>query len=125
MTGLALALTLKLAFCTAAVLMLVAVPIAYFIAYSRWRWKCFIEGIAAMPLVLPPTVLGFYLLTAMGSKSPIGRFYEQMIGKPLAFSFTALLIGSIIYSLPFAVQPLSNAFSQIDPRFIQQSSLLG
>ncbi len=125
MNGEALQLTLKLSFITASILLALALPISYFIAYSPRRWKFLVEGAVALPLVLPPTVLGFYLLIAMGSKSPIGRFYEEQVGTPLAFSFEGILIGSILYSLPFAVQPLSNTFIAIRPRLLQQSWLLG
>ncbi len=121
----ALLLTLKLSFLTASLLLIIALPIGYFIAYSSKRWKFLVEGFVALPLVLPPTVLGFFLLVAMGSRSPIGQYYESVMGRPLAFSFAGLVIGSVLYSLPFAVQPMSNAFSGIDPQLLQQSSVLG
>ncbi len=125
MNWIAFLLTLKLSFITATCLLMIALPLSYFLAYSSKKWIFLLEGVVALPLVLPPTVLGFYLLAAMGSRSPFGQVYEQMIGSPLAFSFTGLVIGSILYSLPFAVQPLCNAFSEIDPRLLQQSHILG
>ncbi|MEK7286244.1 MAG: molybdate ABC transporter permease subunit [Nitrospirota bacterium] len=118
-------LTLKLALIVAPLLLLIALPISYFIAYSSKSWKWLVEGMVSLPLVLPPTVLGFYLLIVMGSKSPTGRFYEQLTGNGLVFSFNGLLIGSLFYSLPFAVIPLSNAFGNIDRRFLYQSQILG
>lgn len=118
-------LTARLAFITASLLLLIALPISYFIVYSEKRWKFLVEGFVSLPLILPPTVLGFYLLLAMGGKSPIGRFYEQITGGPLLFSFNGLVVGSILYSLPFAVVPISGAFAAIDPRFLHQSSVLG
>ncbi|MEK7702380.1 MAG: molybdate ABC transporter permease subunit [Nitrospirota bacterium] len=121
----AVILTLKLSFIVAPLLLVIALPISYFIAYSEKSWKFLLEGFVSLPLVLPPTVLGFYLLIAMGSKSPVGRFYEQIMGSPLVFSFNGLVIGSLFYSLPFAVAPLSNAFQNIDRRFLYQSQILG
>lgn len=109
----ALLLTLKLAFFSTAILVIIATPIAWFLAHSRFKGKFLVEAIIALPLVLPPTVLGFYLLIALGPDGP-GGFIAQLWGdRTLAFSFTGLLIGSIIYSLPFVVQPLQNGFSLI------------
>src|SRR5215216_1319834 len=98
----AIALTARLSACTAFVLLLSGLPIAYWLATTRWRWRVFIEAVVALPLVLPPTVLGFYILVALGPRSPLGRWYETLAGHTLPFSFTGLLIASVLYSLPFA-----------------------
>lgn len=109
----ALLLTLKLAFLSTAILILIATPLAWFLAHSQLKGKFLLEALIALPLVLPPTVLGFYLLIALGPQGP-GGFVAQLWGdRTLAFSFTGLLIGSVIYSLPFVVQPLQNGFSLI------------
>ena len=118
-------LTLKLAFAVSAILLLLGIPIAYWMAFSRWRWKFLIEALVAMPIVLPPTVLGFYVLVALGPRSPIGRWWIALTGHTLAFTFTGLVIGSILYSLPFAVQPFAASFSAIDGRLIAASATLG
>jgi molybdate transport system permease protein len=118
-------LTIRLAVLVAAVLFVVGMPIAYWIAYSRRRWKFVVEAVVALPIVLPPTVLGFYVLVALGSRSPLGRWWNSLTGHTLAFTFTGLVIGSIIYSLPFAVQPFAAAFSLVDPRLMAASSVLG
>ncbi|MFT5594194.1 MAG: molybdate transport system permease protein [Oceanicoccus sp.] len=109
----ALLLTLKLAFFSTAILIVIATPLAWFLAHSQFKGKFLVEALIALPLVLPPTVLGFYLLIALGPQGP-GGFIAQLWGdRTLAFSFTGLLIGSVIYSLPFVVQPLQNGFSLI------------
>ena len=102
-------LTLRLALIVSALLFAIGLPIAYWIAFSRWRWKFLIEAVVALPIVLPPTVLGFYLLVALGPHSPLGRWWISLTGHTLAFTFTGLVIGSILYSLPFAVQPFQAA----------------
>ncbi len=121
----ALNLTLRLAAIVASVLLIVGVPIAYWITYSRWRWKFLIEALVSMPLVLPPTVLGFYLLVALGARSPIGRWWQGITGHTLAFTFEGLVIGSIIFSLPFAVQPFAASFAAVDRRLLSASVTLG
>jgi molybdate transport system permease protein len=121
----AFALTIRLALLVAAILMVLGLPIAYWLAYSRWRWKFLAEAVVALPIVLPPTVLGFYVLVALGPRSPLGRWWETLTGHTLAFTFEGLVIGSIIYSLPFAVQPFASSFSAIDPRLIAASATLG
>jgi molybdate transport system permease protein len=118
-------LTIRLAVLVAVILLGLGLPIAYWIAYSRWRWKFLVEALVAMPLVLPPTVLGFYVLLALGSRSPVGRWWQSHTGHTLAFSFTGLVIGSIIYSLPFAVQPFASAFSLVDRRLLAASATMG
>jgi molybdate transport system permease protein len=118
-------LTIRLAVVVAAVLVVVGLPIAYWIAYSNWRWKFLAEAVVALPIVLPPTVLGFYVLVALGSRSPLGRAWQSFTGHTLAFTFGGLVIGSIIYSLPFAVQPFAASFAQVDRRLIAASATLG
>jgi molybdate transport system permease protein len=107
------------------ILLLVGLPIAYWLTFSRWRWKFVIESVVALPLVLPPTVLGFYILVAIGPHSPVGRLYTDLIGHPLPFTFEGLLLASILYSLPFAVQPFASAFDQVDRRVLEASWTLG
>jgi molybdate transport system permease protein len=121
----ALLLTVKLAAITTVILLALATPLAYWIAYSRNRWKHLVEAAAGLPLLLPPTVLGFYLLVLMGPRTGFGRAYVGLFGHPLAFSFAGLVIGSILYSLPFAVQPIVSGFSAIDPAVLDAATLLG
>jgi molybdate transport system permease protein len=121
----ALITTLKLASVTASILIIVSLPVSYWIAFSRWRWKFIVEAVVAMPLVLPPTVLGFYVLVALGPRSPIGRWYESLAGHGLPFTFEGLVVASVIYSLPFAVQPVAAAFGSIDRKYIEASWVLG
>ena len=118
-------LTIRLAMLVAVILVIVGLPIAYWIAYSRWRWKFLAEAVVALPIVLPPTVLGFYVLVALGSRSPLGRWWQAITGHTLAFTFTGLVIGSLIYSLPFAVQPFATAFSLVDSKLMAASATLG
>jgi molybdate transport system permease protein len=118
-------LTLELALIVSAILLAVGLPIAYWIAFSRWRWKFLIEAVVALPIVLPPTVLGFYVLVALGPRSPLGRWWIALTGHTLAFTFTGLVIGSILYSLPFAVQPFAASFSAVDRKLVAASATLG
>ena len=121
----ALWLTIRLATLVAVSLLCLGLPIAYWITYSRWRWKFSIEAVVALPLVLPPTVLGFYLLVALGPRSPVGRWWQVLTGHTLVFTFEGLLLGSILYSLPFAVQPFAAAFATVDGRLLAASAVLG
>ncbi|MGD0567125.1 MAG: molybdate ABC transporter permease subunit [Candidatus Sulfotelmatobacter sp.] len=118
-------LTIELAIVVSAILFLVGLPLAYWIAFSRWRWKFLVEALVALPIVLPPTVLGFYVLVALGSRSPLGRWWQTLTGHTLAFTFTGLVIGSILYSLPFAVQPFAASFSSVDRKLLAASATLG
>ena len=118
-------LTVRLAAIVSALLLAIGVPIAYWLTYSRWRGKFLVEAVIALPIVLPPTVLGLYVLMALGSRSPIGRYWESWTGHPLAFTFEGLIIGSALYSLPFAVQPFTASFSAVDPKLLQASASLG
>ena len=121
----ALWLTVRLATATTLVLLVVGIPIAYWLVYSTRRWKFLIEAVVALPLVLPPTVLGFYVLIAIGPLSPIGRAYARVAGHGLAFTFEGLLVASVLYSLPFAVQPFSAEFASVDRRLLEASWSLG
>ncbi len=121
----ALTLTLRLAFAVSLILLVIGIPISYWLAFSRKRWKFLVEATVSLPIVLPPTVLGFYVLVALGPLSPLGRWYEGLTGHTLAFTFEGLVIGSVLYSLPFAVQPMANSFSSIDRRLLDASALLG
>ena len=121
----ALALSARLALSVCAILLVVALPIAYWVTFSRWRWKFLVESVVALPLVLPPTVLGLYVLIAIGSRSPFGRWYESWSGHGFPFSFEGLVVASTIYSLPFAVQPIAAAFAQVDPSLLKASAVLG
>jgi len=121
----ALALTLRLAAVTTAVLLILAIPIAGWIATTRSRLRPLVEAITTLPILLPPTVLGFYLLVLLGPRTSIGRAVAHLLGHPLAFSFAGLVIGSVIYSLPFAVQPLTAGFHAVDNGLLEQAQLLG
>jgi len=118
-------LTLKLAATVSVLLLLLGLPIAYWITFSGWRWKFLVEAVVALPIVLPPTVLGFYVLVALGPRSPLGRWWTGLTGHTLAFTFTGLVIGSILYSLPFAVQPFAASFAGVDRKLIAASATLG
>jgi molybdate transport system permease protein len=118
-------LTFGLAITVSLILLALGVPIAYWIAFSRWRWKFLVEAVVALPIVLPPTVLGFYVLVALGPRSPLGRWWISLTGHTLAFTFAGLVIGSILYSLPFAVQPFAASFSAVDRKLIAASATLG
>jgi len=118
-------LTIRLAAVVTAILVLLGLPIAYWIAFSKWRWKFLVEALVALPIVLPPTVLGFYVLIALGERSPLGRWWQSMTGHTLAFTFESLVIGSVFYSLPFAVQPLASSFAAVDARLLAASAVLG
>jgi len=121
----ALLLTLRLAVLVSLILMAIGLPLGYWLASSRWRWKFIIEAIVALPIVLPPTVLGYYMLVAIGPGSPAGRWYHAVTGSSLAFTFRGLVVGSVLYSLPFAVQPIAAAFSLVDRNLLNASATLG
>ena len=121
----ALLLTLRLALVTTAILLLLAVPLAYWFAFSNARWKTFVQAICSLPIVLPPTVLGFYLLVGLGPRTALGRAISQLLGHPLAFSFSGLVVGSVLYSFPFAVQPLTAGFASVDRSMLDAAATLG
>lgn len=121
----ALALSLRLAVIVSMALLALGLPLAYWLAFTRQRWKFVVEAVVALPLVLPPTVLGFYLLAAFGSRSPLSSWWQSLTGHPLAFSFEGLVVGSILYSLPFAVQPFAASFASVDRQLLAASATLG
>jgi molybdate transport system permease protein len=105
--------------------MIVGMPVAYWLAYSNWRGKFLVESVVALPLVLPPTVLGFYALVAMGPRGPLGKLWIALFGHGLAFTFAGLVIASVLYSFPFAVQPLMVSFESVDRKLLHASAVLG
>jgi len=117
--------SLKLAVCTTAILILVGLPLAYWLTMSTFRGKFLIEAVVALPLVLPPTVLGFYILLATGPSSASGKLYEQVAGARLPFSFSGVLFGSVLFNLPFAVRPFAASFAGMNRRLIESSWCLG
>lgn len=121
----AVLVSLRLALATTVILMVVAVPLAAWLTWTRRRWTVVVEALVALPLVLPPTVLGYYVLVSLGTRSPFGRWWQETTGSTLAFTFTGLLIASVLYSLPFAVQPLLAAFAGVDQRLLEASTVLG
>lgn len=121
----AIRLSLRLAGWTTLILCAVGLPLAYWLAASRQRWKFLVEAAVALPLVLPPTVLGFYLLVGLGPHSPLGRAYEAVTGGPFVFSFAGLLVASVLYSFPFAVRPFAVAFAGVDRHLVEASWCLG
>jgi len=120
----AFVLTLKLASVTTAILLIIAVPLAALLVLGRGRWLAALEALAALPLVLPPTVLGFFLLVLLGPRTAVGRGITALLGHPLAFSFAGLVVGSVIYSLPFAVQPIVAGFAAVEPALVDAARLL-
>jgi len=120
-----LSLSFELAGCVAAILLLIGMPVAYWLAFSNWRGKFLLESVVALPLVLPPTVLGFYALLAMGPRGPLGKVWMTFFGHGLAFTFTGLVFASVVYSFPFAVQPLVASFEAVDRKLLDASALLG
>lgn len=122
---LALWVTVKLALLTTIILLALGVPFSWWLSSYEGRWKAFLQAIIAMPLVLPPTVLGFYLLIAFSPDTWLGQFWLTVTGSQLAFSFSGILLGSIIYSLPFMLQPLLNSFNQLSRGQLEAVTLLG
>ena len=121
----ALLLSIRLALCVSAILFVIGMPLAYWLAQSQWRGKFLVESVVALPLVLPPTVLGFYVLVAMGPRGPLGRLSQALFGHSLAFTFAGLVLASVLYSLPFAVQPLIASFESVDRKLLDASAVLG
>ncbi len=121
----AIILSIKLSLVTTVLLLLIAIPTAYWLTYKSFRGKSLVNAIFAMPLVLPPTVLGFILLISTGANSPLGELYFNITGSTLAFSFTGLVVASILYSFPFAVQPIQNSFMSVDNKYIETARSLG
>jgi molybdate transport system permease protein len=121
----ALFLSFRLALYVSGILVVGGMPLAYWLAYTPWRGKFLLESIVALPLVLPPTVLGFYLLVAMGPRGPLGKIWQALFGHGLAFTFGGLVLASVLYSLPFAVQPLVASFEGVDKKLLDASAVLG
>lgn len=121
----ALLLTLRLALVSTLVLLVLGTPLAWWLARGRWRGRVVIDTLVALPLVLPPTVLGFYLLVAMGPDGPLGHLTAALGLPPLAFSFAGLVVGSVVYSLPFVVQPVRDAFAGLDEQLLDAAATLG
>jgi len=120
----AITLTLKLAGLTTLLLLVIATPLAWWLAYTPSRWRAPVSALVTLPLVLPPTVLGFYLLVALGPQGVVGQLTQALGWGLLSFTFTGLLIGSIIFSLPFAVQPMQHAFEAMGPRPLEVAATL-
>jgi molybdate transport system permease protein len=120
----ALGLTLRLAAWTTALLLVAGTPLAWWLARTRWRGRALVEAVVALPLVLPPTVLGFYLLLALGPEGPLGRLALAFGGAPPVFRFSGLVLGSVVYSLPFVVQPLQQAFGAVRPELLEAGAVL-
>ena len=120
----AIVLTLQLALLTTLVLLLLAPPLAWWLSQTRSPWRGPVAALATLPLVLPPSVLGFYLLVAMGPQGPLGQWTQAMGWGVLSFTFTGLLIGSVVFSLPFAVQPIQHAFEALGPRPMEVAATL-
>ena len=120
----ALVITLKLAGFTTLILLLIGTPLAWWMARTRWRFKFLLEAVIALPLVLPPTVLGFYLLVALGPQGPVGSLMDSLGLGSLAFTFAGLVVGSVFYSMPFVVQPLQHAFAAIGERPVEVAATL-
>jgi len=118
-------LSIRLAAITTLLLVLLGTPLAWWLSRTSSRWKPGLEAIVAMPIVLPPTVMGFYLLVVLGPYGAVGRWWVELTGEALTFSFTGLVLASCIYSLPFAVQPLQNAFESLDKRDLEAAWTLG
>ena len=121
----ALFVTFKLASVSTIILLLIGTPVAWWLSQTRFKFKVVFEAIIALPLVLPPTVLGFYLLITLGSNGPVGKLLESLGGSSIAFTFSGLVVGSVIYSIPFVVQPLQNSFSGIGSRPLEVAATLG
>ncbi|HEY5893761.1 MAG TPA: molybdate ABC transporter permease subunit [Chthoniobacterales bacterium] len=121
----ALWLTTKLALVTSLVLLVIGVPLAWWLATTAWRGRLFVEAVVALPIVLPPTVIGFYVLVALGPRSPVGRFFEDVLDYPLPFTFMGLVVASALYSLPFAVQPFVAAFRGVSAELVQAAWAAG
>src|SRR6202453_1571820 len=120
----AIFLTFRLATLTTLILLAIAVPLGYWLAYGKAHWRPLVEAAVALPLVLPPTVLGFYLLVVMSPRTAPGRAVSSVFGHPLAFSFSGLVVGSVIFSLPFAVQPITSGFRSVDREILEAAELL-
>ena len=125
MDWIALALSLRLAAVTTVILLALALPLAWWLATTRWRWRHVADALVALPMLLPPTVLGYYLLLALGPRSPVGALLLRLTGASLPFTFPGLVVGSVLYSLPFAVQPMRASFARVDQELVEAAWCLG
>ncbi len=121
----AIGLTLRLALATATVLFVLGLPLAWWLATTRWRGRFLIEALAALPILLPPTVVGFYVLVGLGPRSPLGQAATTLTGQSLPFTFAGILIASVLFNLPFALRPFTSAFAAVDRRLLEASWCLG
>lgn len=121
----AISTTLQLSALTVLILLMLGIPLAWWLAHTHSRFKVAVETVTALPLVLPPTVLGFYLLVFLGAQGPLGKFWMELTGHPLSFTFTGLVFASCVYSLPFVVQPIQAAFERLDKSAIEAAWTLG
>jgi len=121
----AIGLSLRLSALVSVILAIVGLPIAYWLAFSKWKAKFLVEAVVALPLVLPPTVLGYYVLVMAAPHSFLGQAYQAVFGRTLPFTFEGLVVGSVLYSFPFAVQPFTTSFLAVNPRLIKASAVLG
>ncbi len=121
----AIFLTLRLAICTTAILLVLGLPLAYWLATTRCRFRFLVEALVALPIILPPTVLGFYLLVVLGPHCWVGRMILAVTGERLPFTFAGILIGSVLFNFPFAVRPFAAAFAAVDRRLVEASWCLG
>jgi molybdate transport system permease protein len=118
-------LSFKLAGITTLILFFIALPIAWWLSQTKWRFKPFIEALTSLAIVLPPSVLGFYILVALSQNSPLGAFFEETFGIKLVFNFTGLVIASCFYSFPFMIQPLQSGFESLDKNMLEASYVAG
>ncbi len=118
-------LSAKLATIATLILIVIAAPLAYLLTSSSWPGRSFVEALFNLPIALPPTVIGFYLLFLLGPKGSVGMMWESLFGGPLLFTFTGIVIASLIYSMPFAIQPIKASFEKIDPRLKESAYVLG
>ncbi len=121
----AILLSLKLALWVVALLLPVGLVLAWLLVYGRFRGKVLLDALVSLPMVLPPTVLGFYLIVAMGPRSPVGRLWEAVLGQPLVFSFSGLVVASVLLNIPFFIQPFVSALAGVDRKFLEVASTLG
>ena len=121
----AVGVSVRLGLVVAVLLGLIGIPIAWWLTFRRRRWTFLLDAVVALPLVLPPTVLGYYLLVGLGARSPFGRAWEHWTGHPFAFTFEALVVASLLYSLPFVVQPIAASFAQVDRSLLEAAATLG
>jgi len=121
----AIYVTFKLAVLTTVILTVVGLPLAYWLATTRWRGRFLLDAVVALPILLPPTVIGFFLLMALGPRTGFGRLLDGVLGHPVPFSFTGILIGSVVFNLPFAIRPFVAAFAAVSRRYVESSWCLG